>query len=634
MDFVTVLLWTAVQLASVQHPRITEAMTVTAAAPSLTTPAAITTLNRLDFEASPATTLDDALRSVPGFSLFRRSSSRVANPTTQGVTLRGLAASGASRALVLADGVPLNDPFGGWVYWNRVPLVALADVSVARGAAGDLYGADALAGVVSIRSASDAAIRALADVGTDGLARFSGYGGYNGIFGSVEGFRTDGFVIVAPEARGSVDTNAGSRHLSASGGLASTLGSGSLLVRASHFDESRHNGTPLQTNSTVITQASAAFSRALGNGAAFAAQGYALTQGYDQTFSAVFAARTAERLTSEQEVDSRAVGGGGEFAKSGAAGSLTMAANVRHVAATLQEHEVSTGDRRSLDAEQTTAALSAQGRTGWGRVAAGAGLRLEVWRTVQADANEHLFVTPRAWLTFSPTPDVQMRLAVQSGYRGPTINELYRPFRVGAVLTQANADLDPERATGLEAGVSFRRDRLHLRLVSFWSRVTDAIVNVTLSSAGGTILRQRQNAAEITAAGTELEVDLRLLPVVSITGATSLTRSRFSEGALDGRRVPQVPRAQHALGTRITLSRLTATADWRYIGAQFDDDLNAFALRSSSMLDARVGWKLRSRIELFAAVENLLDEEQDVGRTPLRTIGLPRSSRVGVRVTF
>ena len=73
------------------------------------------------FAANPALTTDDLLRQVPGFSLFRRSSSRVSNPTTQGVSLRGLGASGPSRAMVLEDGIPMVDPFGGWVYWDRIP---------------------------------------------------------------------------------------------------------------------------------------------------------------------------------------------------------------------------------------------------------------------------------------------------------------------------------------------------------------------------------------------------------------------------------------------------------------------------------------------------------------------------------
>jgi outer membrane receptor protein involved in Fe transport len=143
-----------------QRPRIVETVSVTGTAASIATPAAVTALGREDLSRSPSGTLDDALRAIPGFSLFRRSSSRVANPTTQGVTLRGLAASGSSRALVLADGVPLNDPVGGWVYWNRVPMMAIEEVAVARGAAGDLRGADAIAGVIAVRTSVGTGFRA------------------------------------------------------------------------------------------------------------------------------------------------------------------------------------------------------------------------------------------------------------------------------------------------------------------------------------------------------------------------------------------------------------------------------------------------------------------------------------------
>src|SRR4029453_17886481 len=88
-------------------------------------PTHTTVLTREDIERSSAQTVDDLLREVPGFSLFRRSSSLVANPTTQGVSLRGIGPSGVSRTLVLLDGVPLNDPFGGWVYWSKVPLESI-----------------------------------------------------------------------------------------------------------------------------------------------------------------------------------------------------------------------------------------------------------------------------------------------------------------------------------------------------------------------------------------------------------------------------------------------------------------------------------------------------------------------------
>src|SRR5690242_13839088 len=114
------------------------------------TPASVVVLSREALQASAAPTLDDALRQVAGFTLFRRTGSRVANPTAQGVSLRGVGASGASRALVLEDGIPLNDPFGGWVYWDRVPREAVGRLEVVRGGVSDLYGSQAMGGVINV----------------------------------------------------------------------------------------------------------------------------------------------------------------------------------------------------------------------------------------------------------------------------------------------------------------------------------------------------------------------------------------------------------------------------------------------------------------------------------------------------
>ena len=143
----------------------------------------------------------------------RRSSSRVANPTTQGVTLRGVSGSGASRTLVLADGVPLNDPFGSWVYWNRIPQAAVDRVEVVRGATGDLYGAYALGGVVQLLTVQPNRTRARAtfDGGSNDTFRGSMFvagekQGWNAS-AAYEGVRTDGAYVLAPEDRKSTRLN-------------------------------------------------------------------------------------------------------------------------------------------------------------------------------------------------------------------------------------------------------------------------------------------------------------------------------------------------------------------------------------------------------------------------------------------
>ena len=115
-----------------------------------TVPFSHETLTAEAVRRAPAVTLDGALRGIPGFSLFRRTDSLVANPTTQGVSLRGLGPSGASRSLVLLDGVPLNDPFGGWVLWSKVPRESLAGIEVVPGGGGAAWGNAALGGVIQL----------------------------------------------------------------------------------------------------------------------------------------------------------------------------------------------------------------------------------------------------------------------------------------------------------------------------------------------------------------------------------------------------------------------------------------------------------------------------------------------------
>jgi outer membrane receptor protein involved in Fe transport len=637
MDIAAAFLWLTLRLVAVPNtPRIAESIIVTST-PSIRIPTAVTTLNRPAWELTPAATVDDALRSVPGFSLFRRSSSRVANPTTQGVTLRGLAASGSSRALVMMGDVPLNDPVGGWVYWNRLPLAALDEAQVTRGASGDVFGPDAVGGTVLLGSRVSPGGRILLEGGTDETARVSAYAGGKTddttFFGSAEGFTTDGFVIVAPESRGPIDTAAGSRHVPFQGGVLHETSWGWVDARGGHFRESRRNGTPYQRNSTEITHVSGAI---VGAQSFWYARGYAQTQHYEQTFSAVLPGRTAERPTSEQDIDATVVG----FAvdKYWSRRLVDLSFSTRRVTSELAEAEFS-GTGAPLPPtviEPTQSSIALAGRWTWNRrpLSGGVSARTEWWQSTLDEPNRHVFFMPRVWFTYAVSMDLKFNVALQSGYRGPTINELYRPFRVGNTVTRANPLLEPEGVHGVEGGVSWTRGRSTIRGLGFWSRVDDAIVNVTLSSSGGVITRERQNAARIRARGAELELESRVGEALTLMTSTAYTDSTFVEGPLVGLRVPQVPRWHNAVGGRGVVGPLRWSAEYRFIDEQFDDDRNLFPLDESSMFDARVGWMLNRRIELFGAIENLFDEEQDVGRTPIRTIGLPRTSRVGMRFVF
>ena len=626
---------------------IAESVTVAAdtSAARLSIDGSVTSLARSAIASSPAMRLDDQLRSVPGFSLFRRTSSAAANPTTQGVTLRGLSASGASRTLVVADDVPLNDPFGGWVYWDRVPMVALQRVDVVRGASGDLHGNDALGGVIRLSTRTTRGAEGWFDGGSLRTARGSGYGALSrGIWlagASAEAMTTDGYVVIAPEARGPIDIPANSRSNSAMAWGSGTRGAFEATLRGGYFNERRGNGTPAQVNGTV-TRWSGASGHGLLAGGVWDARGDVSVNNYRQTFSAVAATRATERLTNLQWVHSTGGGGGVSWLRQMSRAQVLVGATTRTAHADLDEASFSFAGLESAIA-RTRARQRGDGAIFQGRIdlspraTVEAGVRIDRWTLSKVGqtgpASPRTFVEPRIGLSLRVRPDSTLRVTWLTGFRTPTMNELYRSFRVGNTTTQANINLKPEQSSGPEAALTIQRERWTGRAILYATRLNGAIYNRTVSSSGTTILRERTNGDARTI-GSELELEWRASRSLALTTAWAVNDSTFTSGELDGKRVPQVPRVGGSIGVRANAGALSGALNVRVIGAQFDDDRNDFKLRAGSLVDGRVGWRWTRRLELFATIENALDRDIDTGRTPIRTVGSPRAARAGLMARF
>jgi outer membrane receptor protein involved in Fe transport len=617
----------------------------------LSTAAGTTVLTSAELLNSAAGALDDALRNTPGFSLFRRSSSRVSNPTTQGVTLRGVSGSGASRTLVLADGVPLNDPFGSWVYWNRVPQAAVERVEIVRGATGDLYGADALGGVVQVLTFAPGRtrLRTTVDGGSHGTARFSGYGGTQrdawSFDAAGEWLRTDGVPIVGEEVRGPVDVRADSDYVTGflTGGY--NPGPWHATLRLSGYSEERGNGTPVQVNTTDWRQLSGEAGGSAAGGA-WLVRGSGGTQDYYQTFSAVAADRASERLTTEQTTPSSFGTVSGQWSRGLGPATLLAGAEARWTKATVEEIRYSITNVRTgpffAGGNESLGALF--GRASFvprEALTVVVGVRGDFWQSTPDDATlpTHTanFVSPRVSASYALTDEASLHAAVYRAHRTPTLNELHRGFRVGNVVTNPNPQLDPETLTGLEGGVLLTRGLVSTRVTAFWNELDGAITNVTIASTPALITRQRQNTDTVRAAGIELETDVRWNDYWTFGGLIGFTRSTFVDApiqpALEGNRVPQVPSFQlGATATYVDPRGFTGAVQARVLGAQFDDDLNEFELGDFGVVDASATQELLRGLHVFAAVENLFDVDYDVGRTPIRTIGWPRTFRIGVRV--
>ena len=631
----------------------------------LESPVSTRVLTEAEMQRAAAGSLDGVLRMVPGFDLFRRSSSLVANPTTEGVSLRGLGSTAASRTLVLLGDVPLNDPYGGWVHWEELPALAIGRVEVVRGGVSDLYGSSAVGGVVQISTApllaeqskSPPAELALgssygAEAQNENNARLRTERGRWAGMAAAEAIGTDGYTLVAPNLRGPVDVRSnvhaqdalvlGERRLGAPGS-----GDG-VWLRGNVLNEKRHNGTPLTGNATRLWRYAAGLDRGDWQGRAWGS-----AEHFRQNFSSVALGRGSERLT--RFVFDPADELGAALRWHGALlpdWVLLAGADVRDVRASDTEYPV-TGVVTDTSARQTDA--GGYGESLWtpGPWLVSASARLDRFRN--ADAANYLLATgaktplpsieqtvvdPRAGVSLRLLQNLALSASAFRAYRAPTENELYRTGQVGQQTTLSNPSLRAERTTGWETGLAGEapaRYGASWRVSYFWNEVNRPITALTLSTTPTATTLMRENLGQLRSRGVFGDLSIHPAGWLAVTGGyqfAKATVTRFApEPALIGKWIPQSPRNTGTL--QMTANRRRwglLSVQARASGRQFDDDANAYVLHGFWRFDVYASHSFGPRWEVFMSVENLLDRSIDVGRTPIRTLGTPQLASVGVRL--
>jgi outer membrane receptor protein involved in Fe transport len=632
-------------------------------------------ISRRQIEQAASHELDQLLKDVPGVQLFRRSDARSGHPTSQGVTLRALGGNASSRALLVLDGVPQSDPFGGWVNWPAYDPESLAEVRVVRGGGSVANGPGALAGTIEMTSRSDAGVSGEVDGGSRSSTEARGRAGITiggGVLSlSARGERSDGFVPVTEATRGPADERAPYREWSSRvRWVAPVGGSTELQANLAGFHDWRTRGTDFTANRTDGADASM---RLVGRGRwQWSALGYWQWRDLMSSFASVSNGRAeANRVALQYSVPSRGLGGSVEVRPPVPQGiELRLGADTRRTSGESRELGTYVGGeptrRRIAGGESWTAGAYAEASADLGRALLTGGARIDRWSiadghlfeqtiaTGEVRSDEHdgsrsgWLPTARGGVAVPIDRGLRLRSAAYLGWRMPTLNELFRPFRAGLDATAANPRLDPERLAGIEAGADYDQGPLHLSLTGFVNRLNDAIANVTLGHgpgtfpgvgfvpAGGAYL-QRQNVDAVKVRGIEASAEWSQGPWSVRTGA-SLTRARMEgSGAaqiLGGLRPAQTPNFAGTLAIGWRRDAKGAQLVLRRVGAQFDDDLNSDVLKPATTLDAFASWPVTARLQLVARGENLTNALVMAGINGDDSIerATPRTLWIGLRL--
>jgi outer membrane receptor protein involved in Fe transport len=635
-------------------------------------PMAVTILQSDEIERSPSKTLDELLRTSPSFTLFRRSSSVAADPSSQGVKLRNVGGSGISRALVLVDGIPANDPFGGWVAWRAVPRLGLQRIEIVPGGGSALYGNYALGGVIQAFSRPIEPNEAdlSAEYGTSDTMQVAARAAdrWGSVGGALEGeyFESHGYPVVADYARGAIDGDTPSRHTTLNGRLEirpnSRLG---IDLKGSYFDEDLNAGTQYTTAALQRLEVSGSARYTTDGAGVLDLTLFGHDGEFQQNRARVGPGRNTEVQSAQQDVPTSDLGAGllwnSPPLNFGGTHSITVGTDARSIDGTTHETLYPTpaslpGNptvQRDAGGEQRLLGVFAQDIYDYSdAVSASLALRYDRWQNLSGSRVERAYdgtetstdFDDRSDEEFSPKAGLRVRVndwlatrgTVYRSFRAPTLDELYRPFQVGTVRTESNENLSPETVRGAEVGFDLGGyGGPTARLTAFWNEMQDPIVNVST----GANTRQRQNLGEARIQGFEVDGSWAFAPHWSAGLAYTLATTEVTEAPgqpqLLGKQLPQAPEDM----ARLSLSfddpgLLTINLQVRYIGKQYENDINTLPMEDVVLTDVFASGHLTERLDLFVAVENVFDETYLVGRSGVDTIGQPRFVHGGFRLRF
>lgn len=631
-------------------------------------PASASVVTGADIAQTPAKSLDDVLRRVPSVDVPIAASYQT-HPTSLNVSIRGL---GGIRALVLLDGVPLNDPFFGYVQWNRVPLETIDRVEIVRGGVATLWGNYAMGGVINIltRTPDQDQLILQGGGGSYGTYRADGYGSYApfqalrlGLEGAVS--HTDGFNTTPEDLRGPVNVPTSfTAHNAALTGAFQPSARFTGHFRIGYHDNHQVLGSPLSINNQRTWTYSADATQTLGDLGAVT-----LTVFHDDSRFRTDNTDTpstaepgqAEFVQNRHTTPVRDTGASLVWSKDWAQGWLrnaTLGADAhgiegRDVADIFDETgqqvrtDVGSGQQRfegvfgqvgvrPIDALEVLASLRWQSFKNFDAFDGSPGGLGHV--PDQSTSS----LDPRVSVRWSVGEGFAMRAAGYKAFRAPTLDNLYRAFSTPSGIFFGNPALRPETLDGGEVGFDFNRSDLRVQVTAYTNTIKDLITFAPLAEnelpPGFFFGTRNINAGRARSQGVEAEADWIITPEWSATLGYTFADSKIIESEFDP---ASVGKQQGGIPRNRASASLTYAAPWglkitpqvRWLSKSYGDNDNTLPVDSHVVVDLAGSYALTRKLEAFVEIENLFDRRYiaDNSGFELPRLGTPFGAFFGLR---
>jgi outer membrane receptor protein involved in Fe transport len=623
-------------------------------------PVSVSVVTREDVKDAPAVGTDDILQSIPSIQLpYQNSFSQ--HPTANNMGMRGLG-GGIPRALVLVDGIPLNDPFFGYAQWNMVPKETIERVEVVRGGVSSLWGNYGLGGVVNVitRDAQPRTVSQSLMGGSNGTIRSNTYGSdrindHWGISANVNYQQTAGYTPQEADQRGSIDRNASNANTNIQFKTDYQSSDFKWYGRANYYNSTENTGVALSDNlqDTVSFNTGATWKLSQKEdleGNAFYLQQHFNTNNPDLVTPGN---RNSDFLSNIHQTPVTSVGGYTQY-------SRMFNETVRSVQAGLDIRQIQGVDNSQLYSAPgaNPTLLNGSGKQMFVGVFGQTSIfplsKLELLPSVRMDYyrnyagkqefspggttnfpnQDRVQLNPKLAVRYQIVEPLAIRASVYRAFRAPTLDNLYRNFTSTGFTLLSNSQLAPETMVGGDAGLDINVGRFKGQANVFWNGLNHAITPVT-TSFFPVFTQQLVNVGKVQSRGVELIGEVELTQYWSAILGYTYTDSKIIDNPIDptlvGTRTPFVPLHFETATLRYRKPEgLDFTFRMRANERIFATQDNTVPLSDQFILDFNAAYPVYKKVSVFVIGTNILNDKYLATNIGGNFLGAPQQFFGGV----